>query len=667
MTTLLAAALLAMTPLQAPDPQRDARMAWWREARFGLFIHWGLYAIPAGEWKGQTGHGEWIMTTAPIPHAEYEKFVGQFNPVKFDADKWMAMAKDAGMKYIVITTKHHDGFALFDSKVGDYDVMATPFKRDIMREIAVAARRHGLRLGWYHSIMDWHHPDYLPRRDWDRRPTTGVDFARFRQYLHAQVREILTQYGQVDVLWFDGEWESTWLEPYGQELHDLVRSISPKTIVNNRVSNARKGSMEDHGDPDALGDFSTPEQYIPPTGLPGIDWESCMTMNDHWGWNRADRDWKSPQTLVRNLVDIASKGGNYLLNVGPTAEGEFPPEAVDRLAAIGRWMKTNGEAIYGSSASPFESLPWGRATAKGGRIYLHVFDWPATGRLEVPGLGDDPRSARLLGGGAVRFNRVEGDLVLSLPAAAPDPICTVVALEFDRAPRVYRTPKIDAPAPIFVGKMQVAVLGNDNGVEVRYTLDGTDPDADSPLVRGPIEIAQTGELKVAAFRGGRRVSAVASAAFEEAEPIAAVGAEGLQPGLRVETFAGDWDRMPDFDALKPEAVGEATALDPPREGQGYRERVGRRFQGYILVPESGVYQVALTSDDGAKLWLAGRLFVDHDGLHSASAKSAYVALAKGAHPVRVEWFNKTGGAALQVAWAVAGRPLMPVDAGAWRH
>lgn len=237
--------LLALTALlgaaegnkgYSPD---DARMAWWREARFGMFIHWGLYSIPAGEWNGETNHAEWIRTTAQIPIDEYDKFVQEFNPIKFDADEWVRMAKDAGMKYIVITSKHHDGFSLFNSRYTDFDIMSTPFKRDIMDELANACRKYGLKICWYHSIMDWHHPDYLPRRGWESRSIEGADIDRYISHMKKQLKELIQNYGDIGVLWFDGEWEETWNHEYGQDLYDYVRNLQPSIIINNRVDAGR--------------------------------------------------------------------------------------------------------------------------------------------------------------------------------------------------------------------------------------------------------------------------------------------------------------------------------------------------------------------------------------------------------------------------------------------
>jgi alpha-L-fucosidase len=423
---------LAQAPARAPAPDASHRMDWWRGARFGLFIHWGLYAIPAGEWKGKTTYGEWIRNNAEIPIDEYDRFRERFNPASFDPAAWARLAKRAGMKYIVITTKHHDGFCLFDSKETSFTVASTPFRRDIMKELMTACRREGIRVGWYYSIMDWHHPDYLPRRPWEKdRPAAGADFERYVRYLKAQVKELLTAYGPIDVMWFDGQWEATWTEARGKDLYDYVRSLQPGIIVNNRVGGKN-------------GDFGTPEQEIPATGVPGLDWETCMTMNGNWGFNRADTAFKPAAVLIRMLADIASKGGNFLLNVGPDADGRFPAESVDRLEAIGKWMDVNSASIYETTASPFASLPWGRATVRAGDdgrtiVYLHVFDWPADRRLVVPGLMNPPRRAYLLGDPARRplaASRQADQVVITLPAAPADPADSVVVLEVEGRPRV---------------------------------------------------------------------------------------------------------------------------------------------------------------------------------------------------------------------------------------
>jgi alpha-L-fucosidase len=428
----------ALPPGVETQADRDRRMKWWRDARFGMFIHWGLYAIPAGEWKGKKtkGIGEWIMNDLQIPLAEYTPLAGQFNPVKYDAREWVRVAKEAGMKYIVITSKHHDGFALWDSKVSDYDVMATPYKRDLLRPLADECRKAGLRFCTYHSIMDWHHPDYLPRRKWDNRPTDSASLERYVAYMKAQLKEIVTNYDP-GVMWFDGEWEETWTHERGVDLDNYVRGLNPKIIVNNRVDKGRKGMQGLTKEGDFRGDFGTPEQEIPPQGLPGVDWESCMTMNDTWGYRSDDHKWKSSERLIRNLVDIASKGGNFLLNVGPTAEGLIPGPSVERLAAMGKWMKVNSPAIYGTAASPIGKPAWGRATQKPGKLYLHVFEWPADGKLTIP-VTNQVTKASLLAepGRALTVTASDQGMVIQLPPAAPDAVASVIALDIKGAPQV---------------------------------------------------------------------------------------------------------------------------------------------------------------------------------------------------------------------------------------
>ncbi len=437
--------------------QRDARMKWWREARFGLFIHWGLYSVPAGEWHGKTNYGEWILEETHMPVSEYEKYAGQFKPVKFNATNWVRTAKAAGVKYIVITSKHHDGFGMFRSDLTDWCISRTPFQRDPLAELAAACKAEGITFCFYHSIMDWHHPDWGLRRAWnDIAVNAGApDMDRYVAYMKGQLKELLTRYGPIGLLWFDGQWESPWTTERGVDLYNYVRSLQPNIIINNRVGkpvNTAGGGMAQIG---AVGDYGTPEQTIPPTGFgPGVDWESCMTMNDHWGFNKFDQNWKSAQTLVRNLIDCSSKGGNYLLNVGPTCEGLIPDASLERLAAIGAWMQVNGEAIYGTSASPFaRKLPWGRCTQKISgdvtRLYLHVFDWPADGQLLVPGLKSKVQKAYLLADQSqqkLATKSVKDGVQVSLPENAAREISTTVVLEIKGAVSVEPAPRIEASA-----------------------------------------------------------------------------------------------------------------------------------------------------------------------------------------------------------------------------
>lgn len=426
--------------LREAKPQRDARMDWWRDARFGMFIHWGVYAVPAGVFQGKevAGIGEWIQASGAIPPAEYRKFPPRFNPVKFDAREWVRTAREAGMKYIVITSKHHDGFALFDSQVSDWDIVdATPYGRDVLGPLSRECKRQGLKFCTYYSILDWHHPAQMPRADAKNHHESLASNAmkpgrkaEYMDFMKAQLEEILVNYDPA-VLWFDGEWVNWWTEEDGKALYNWLRDRKPGLIINNRIGKGRKGMEGLSKGEGYAGDFGTPEQQIPPTGLPGVDWESCMTMNDTWGFKSGDTNWKSTTTLVRNLIDIASKGGNFLLNVGPTAEGLIPEPSVQRLREMGRWTKANGEAIYGTHASPFaQQLTWGRATTKPGKIYLHVFNWP-NGRLSVPAVQGTVKRAHLLSDRKQKLevSQSASGVEITLPAQAPDPIASVVVLE----------------------------------------------------------------------------------------------------------------------------------------------------------------------------------------------------------------------------------------------
>ena len=447
--------------------QHKARMAWWREAKFGMFIHWGVYSVPAGEWDGKTDYAEWIMESAHIPVSRYEQFALQFDPEKFDAKAIVKTAKDAGMKYIVITSKHHDGFCMWPTKLTDWSICRTSWwqntPRDPLQELSEACRAAGIKFCLYHSIMDWHSSDWAIRRAWNDVATGKTDMDRYTAYMKGQLQELVTRYHPA-VLWFDGEWESPWTTERGVDLYNYVRALDPNVIINNRVGKARAGMEGMDKGAERVGDFGTPEQQIPPNGFgPGVDWETCMTMNDHWGYNKRDDHWKSPETIIRNLCDIASKNGNYLFNVGPTSEGLIPPPCVERLAEVGQWMKINGEAVYASGPTPFGAeagsfsptekdgdgtpkfIPtWNwRATTKPGRIYLEIFHWPATGEIELPGLQSTVKKAWLLADKRkLQTKQTSGGVSISLPATAPDKIASVICLEIsDRTARVLAARK----------------------------------------------------------------------------------------------------------------------------------------------------------------------------------------------------------------------------------
>ena len=428
---------------------KDERMKWWREARFGMFIHWGVYSVPAGTYDGhRIGHiGEWIMNRGKIPVVEYQKFAKEFNPVKFDADAWVRMAKNAGMKYIVITAKHHDGFAMFKTKASKWNIVdATPYGKDVLKQMAAACKKYGIKLGFYYSqAQDWNNPGGAAARKpategwanpdsakidayttahnghWDPAQTTKTMAQYIDDVAVPQVKELLTNYGDVAVLWWDTPTGMT--DEYAEKLNALL-SLQPKIITNDRLKR-----------PDFPGDYKTPEQRIPNLSeLDGKDWETCMTMNETWGYKSYAHNWKSTETLIRNLIDIASKGGNYLLNVGPKSDGTFPQESVDRLKQIGEWMKVNGEAIYDTKASPLPVLSWGRCTKKENAntttLYLSVFDWPTDGKLGVPGVKNEIVSAKLLANGkTLKAEKGDDGIIIHIPAKAPDTIASVIKLE----------------------------------------------------------------------------------------------------------------------------------------------------------------------------------------------------------------------------------------------
>jgi len=429
----------------APDKAVETaaeRTAWFREAKFGMFIHWGPYSLASVE-------ASWpIMTPGPNPaisEAEYRALPRRFNPARFDAKAWVRLAKAGGQRYMVFTSKHHDGFCMFDSALTDYQITKTPYGRDIVVQFAAACREERMPLGFYYSPPDMNHPGFrdtskLAKENWRGEPERP-EWTTYLDYVGGQLRELLTKYGPVALIWFDGLDNQ---EKYdGSRFHSLIHQLQPATLINNRIG--------------LPGDFETPEQFVPdtiptkssrtrlaglehpkvPTGpaaLPAspddfLLWETCMTINDTWAYNKNDRNFKSATQLIRSLVEVASKGGNLLLNVGPTPEGTIQPEFEERLRAIGAWLRVNGESIYGTTYGPLQNLAFGRTTAKGKTIYLHVFEWPR-GNVELSGLTRQVSEVRLLAGGKpLKYRQAGAVLTVEVPAQPPDSHVSVVAIK----------------------------------------------------------------------------------------------------------------------------------------------------------------------------------------------------------------------------------------------
>ncbi len=382
--------------------QRTERTKWYLDARFGMFIHWGLYAIPA--------RGEWLRSTERLKKEEYEHFFDEFDAKNYNPREWAKLAKRAGMKYAVLTAKHHDGFCLFDTQYTDFKSTNAPCKRDLVAEFLEAFRAEGIKVGLYFSIIDWRHDDFPhygdkfhPMRDNEAFKDKKHDFDNYLKFMHGQIKELLTNYGHLDIMWFDFSYENmnceTW---HASELIEMVRSIQPHIIIDNRL----EGSAEDAGSIRTLnptpysGDFASPEQMIPPEGIcdeggNSIPWEACITLNNNWGYSAHDKHYKSPKLVIRTLVECVSKNGNLILNVGPDATGRIPKESIEILEQVGEWMEDNGDSIYGCGISEYAKPEWGRFTQKGNLLYAHIFE-EQVGAICLPNMAGKVEKMRLL-------------------------------------------------------------------------------------------------------------------------------------------------------------------------------------------------------------------------------------------------------------------------------
>lgn len=425
---------------------RGERTKWLMDARFGMFIHWGLYAIPA--------RGEWVRSIERISNEDYQKYFDEFNPVGYDPELWAHIAKYAGMKYAVLTAKHHDGFCLFDSKLTDYKSTNTKSGRDLVGEYVEAFRNEGLKVGFYYSLLDWHHEHYPAYGDWhhpmrDNESYKGKehDFSKYIEYMHGQVRELLTNYGKIDIIWLDFSYDNMIGETWkATELVNMVRSLQPDIIINNRLegSGEHGGSIKSKNPKVYTGDFACPEQVIPPEGIVDEDgdpipWEACITLNNNWGYCACDNIYKSSRLIIRKLVECVSKNGNLLLNVGPNAKGKIPSESIRVLVDVAKWMEKNGNSIYGCGQSQFPKPEWGRYTQNGKKLYAHVFE-ESIGPINLRGLQGKIKKARLLTDGSevvllrpwnVQEYPEDAFINLGSTCTLPDNNDTVVELELE--------------------------------------------------------------------------------------------------------------------------------------------------------------------------------------------------------------------------------------------
>ncbi len=417
---------------------QSERLDWFKEAKFGMFIHWGPYSQLAGEWNGRQvtvgENAEWIMQKLKIPVAEYRELAHSFNPVLFDAQKWVRLAKATGMKYIVITAKHHDGFAMYQSKVTSYNIADwTPFNRDPLKELSEACAEEGIRFCVYYSHReDWDHPGGYGN-NWDYDNEWGSNFYdrdKFEKYLDEkakpQLRELLTNYGPIGLVWFD---RGMYTPEQGRDFVDLVHDLQPQTLINGRVGNY---------DQEFLGDYqSMGDNGMPPGGVEEY-WETPMTLNKTWGFSKFDTLWKSSATVIQRLVEIVSRGGNYLLNIGPRGDGEIPDATIEIFSEVGPWVERNAESIYGTTSNPFGELSWGYCSVKENRLFLFVREWPADGQIILPGLQNNVMSACLLIDKAKKLPVSTSDkgVSISLPEKAPDHPISVILVETDGSPKV---------------------------------------------------------------------------------------------------------------------------------------------------------------------------------------------------------------------------------------
>ena len=422
-TLLVVAFPILAQSAYTPSASNLAARQWFQDAKFGMFIHWGAYSV--------IGDGEWVMHQKKIPISDYEKIPSLFNPTEFKPTEWVGLAKAAGMKYITITSKHHDGFAMFDSKVSDYDIVdRTPFKRDALKMLAEECRKQGIKLFFYHSQLDWHHPDYYPLGETGQYSgrSPGGNWYRYLDYMDGQLRELLTDYGEIGGIWFDGWWDKKEADWRLDKTYSMIHGLQPQALIGNNH----------HRKPFPGEDFQMFEKDLPGANTAGFNkdseigdlpLETCETINNSWGYNKSDKSMKSTRDLVHYLVRAAGYNANFLLNVGPMPSGKIQPEFMERLKALGEWTRKNGVSLYGTRGGPISPRPWGVTTRKDNTVYVHILDWKDS-ELVIPGLPARVKTAKLLKDSrSVTVNETPKGLLLSLPEGSLDPIDTIVVIE----------------------------------------------------------------------------------------------------------------------------------------------------------------------------------------------------------------------------------------------
>lgn len=521
--------------LSQTSPSQDERMAWFRHDKFGLFIHFGPYSALAGEWNNQAipahTEAEWIMQRFNIPVTDYRERARQFNPGKFNAEAIVALAKSTGMKYVVVTAKHHDGFAMYKSAVSGYNIVNwTPFHRDVVKELAEACQKAGLRFGVYYSHReDWDDPNGFGNT-WDYDPAKK----HFEQYLETkskpQLKELLTNYGPLGLIWFDRGMDTP---QHAKEFADIVHTLQPQTLINGRIGSYKQELMGDYQD---MGDNGMP------SGGLEEDWETPQTLNTTWGYSKFDQDWKTPGVVIRRLVEIVSKGGNYLLNIGPMPDGSVPAPSTATLMEVGRWMKRNGEAIYGTTASGLPEYPWGRTTLNGKTLYLHVFSWPADRTIRLSGLSNGINAARLLTDPLHKLlvSSQDGNLLITVPMVMPDVRDTVIAVELDQRP-VVEAPVVtqDSDTGFALDYLTAVTAGN---AKKRFNRDGgfhiakwTAPEDSATWI---LSVAVAGKYNI-------KIRYAAAKEWKDGNYLITVGTHQLKGPVKP---TGDWYQYQTFDA-----------------------------------------------------------------------------------------------------------------------